>query len=62
MLKYVGNGESLAGVPARDLLDVEADYLGKDFLLKSKLYVEEKKENQRVEKPRAKETKEVSNG
>lgn len=37
-LKYVGNGGSLAGVPARDLTRAEAQAFGIDRLVKTNLY------------------------
>jgi len=46
MLKYKGGG-FLPGVPARDLSDEEVSRFGKSGLLKSKLYVEEEKENKK---------------
>ena len=42
-MKYIGNGRFLPGVPARDLTAAEVKQHGKQFLLDSKLYVEEKK-------------------
>ena len=40
MLKYIGNGNFLAGVPARDLTDEEAQACGgKAALLASGLYL-----------------------
>ena len=50
MLKYAGGGYVL-GVPARDLSDEEADAYGREALLASGLYVEEKS------KPRPAENK-----
>ena len=51
MLKYVGKGNYLIGVPARDLSDEEVEKLGLDkkVLIKSGLYIEEKP---KVEKPK----------
>ena len=40
MLKYVGNGSWLPGVPARDLSDAEVKRFGRAFLLESGLYTE----------------------
>jgi len=44
MLKYVGRGAFLIGVPARDLTDEEIEQLGLDkkALIKSGLYKEDK--------------------
>ena len=42
MLKYIGNGSFLAGVPARDLSVAEVKQYGKKRLLDSGLYVEVK--------------------
>lgn len=50
MLKYVGGGH-LVGVPARDLSDEEAEVFGRETLLASGLYVEDKS------KPRPAENK-----
>jgi hypothetical protein len=41
MLKYVGNGSFLPGVPARDLSDEEASKFGEEGLIKSGLYKRE---------------------
>ncbi len=38
MLKYVGAGTSLPGIPARDLTDDEAQQYDEKFLVKSGLY------------------------
>ena len=38
MLKYVGRGTSLPGIPARDLTDNEAKQHNEKFLVKSGLY------------------------
>ena len=38
-LKYVGKGNFLPGVPARDLTEAEAMYHGRETLIKSGLYV-----------------------
>jgi len=38
MLKYVGVGTSLPGIPARDLTDDEAKQHNEKFLVKSGLY------------------------
>jgi hypothetical protein len=43
MLKYVGNGRFLPGIPARDLTDEEAAQFNEKDLLKSGLYEKEKK-------------------
>jgi len=48
MLKYKGGG-FLPNVPARDLTDEEVKQYGKDRLIKSGLYVEDKP---REEKPK----------
>ena len=39
MLKYIGRGSSLPGIPARDLTDDEVKRFGKTFLLSTGLYV-----------------------
>lgn len=39
-LKYVGNGDWLLGVPARDLTEQEVEVLGKTELVASGLYEE----------------------
>lgn len=45
MLRYVGDGSWLPGVPARDLSDEEVkEYGGKDFLVRTRLYVAPKME------------------
>ena len=46
MLKYIGGG-FLANVPARDLSDDELKKYDKGELLKSGLYVEEKKKKEK---------------
>lgn len=38
MLKYIGNGQFIPGVPARDLTDAEAKQYGEIGLLRSGLY------------------------
>ncbi len=38
MLKYRGNGNFLAGIPARDLSDEEVEKFGEKYLLSTKLY------------------------
>ena len=43
MLKYIGRGAFLAGIPKRDLSADEVKKFGKARLLKSKLYKENKK-------------------
>lgn len=43
-LKYIGNGDSLEGVPARDLTSAEAARFNQQELLDSGLYVEIKPE------------------
>jgi hypothetical protein len=42
MLKYIGNGSFIPGVPARNLSDEEASWFGVSKLLETGLYVEEK--------------------
>jgi hypothetical protein len=37
--RYIGNGASLSGIPARDLTEVEALEYGVKLLLSSRLYV-----------------------
>lgn len=37
-MKYIGNGEWLPGVPARDLTKEEVKQHGKDYLLSTGLY------------------------
>lgn len=50
MLRYVGNGSWLPGVPARDLTDEEVkEYGGKDFLVRTHLYEVAKMERARRE-------------
>lgn len=46
MLRYIGNGKFVRGVPARDLSENEAIYYGAKRLIESGLYerVREKKE------------------
>lgn len=44
MLRYVGGG-FVHGVPARDLTDEEADAFGREWLLKTQLYVDEPDES-----------------
>ena len=39
MLKYIGNGTALIGVPTRDLTAEEVKRFGKEILLESGLYV-----------------------
>ena len=58
MLKYVGKGAFLIGVPARDLTDEEIEKLGLDkkALIKSGLYEEDKPQS-KAEKPYSKRTK-----
>lgn len=40
MLKYIGNGSFVVGVPARDLTTQEAKKFGVDRLLGTGLYIE----------------------
>ena len=42
MMKYIGNGVFIVGVPSRDLTDEEVRQFGKKFLLDSGLYAEKK--------------------
>jgi len=51
-LLYIGNGASLAGVPARDLTEFEAHQYGINELLESGLYKldEEPKKIKRLER------------
>jgi hypothetical protein len=51
MYKYVGDGTTLPGVPAKDLSDDEARKYGVKLILGSGLYVRESK------KPKPKENK-----
>ena len=39
-LKYIGDGNFLAGLPARDLNENEVALFGKEYLLSTGLYVE----------------------
>ncbi len=41
MLKYIGDGAWLPGIPARDLSDREVQQYGEELLLRSKLYSKE---------------------
>ena len=43
MLKYIGQGTSLPGIPARDLTDAEAKQYNEQFLVKSGLYEQRRK-------------------
>lgn len=49
MLKYVGGGAFLIGVPARDLTDEEIEELGLDrkILIESGLYEEEPEKHEK---------------
>jgi len=49
-MKYIGKGSFIASVPARDLSEEEVKKFGKDMLIKSGLYIDEKKEVA-IEKP-----------
>ncbi len=42
-MKYIGNGEAIIGIPARDLSPAEVKQFGESFLLASGLYAIEKK-------------------
>lgn len=42
-MKYIGKGQWLPGVPARDLTADEVKELGRDYLLSTGLYAEEEK-------------------
>ena len=42
MLKYIGNGAFIAGIPARDLTADEVKQFGKQTLIDSGLYIEAK--------------------
>ena len=53
-MKYIGNGNFLIGIPARDLSADEVKRLGKDRLEKSGLYAEQKR------KPKAVEPEEIT--
>jgi hypothetical protein len=41
MLKYIGDGSSMPGIPARDLTDDEIYKIGRAFCLTTGLYVDE---------------------
>lgn len=45
-MKYIGNGNFLPNVPARDLTEEEVKQFGKKFLLDSGLYKEIKKKEE----------------
>jgi len=47
MLKYIGRG-FLRGVPARDLKDDEVTRYGYSYLVRSGLYVPEKRESEKI--------------
>jgi hypothetical protein len=51
MLKYIGGGDALIGVPARDLSNEEVEELGKAALLNSGLYQEIKTKAKKAAKP-----------
>lgn len=50
MLKYIGGGYYVVGIPKRDLTDEEVVKFGEDFLLRTGLYEREKR--RRVQKPK----------
>lgn len=51
ILIYVGDGRSIAGIPARDLTLAEANrYAGKHRLLKTGLWIEPEKPKRRTRK------------
>ena len=49
-MKYIGNGNFLPDVPARDLTKEEVKKFGKEFLLASGLYIEFEKEGKKWQK------------
>jgi hypothetical protein len=55
MLKYVGQGAFLSGVPARDLSADEAKEYGEARLIKSGLYKKSEPAGEAPPKPRRKE-------
>lgn len=49
-MKYIGNGNAIVGVPARDLTPEEVEKFGEAFLLESGLYEREKEKPAKVYK------------
>jgi hypothetical protein len=51
VLKYVGDGTHIPGIPSRDLTAAEVDKFGLTDLIASGLYVEIKAERRRATRP-----------
>jgi hypothetical protein len=59
-LKYIGHGEALPDIPARDLTEEECEKLDVQFLIKSGLY--KPAESEEVKKSKRLETAQADGG